>query len=176
MVKKISTVLLSLLIAVFAAFQAQGAETEADRYAVRVLPKEDVSVPSGERIDGEIRITAALREMAVQEDATIKFVLTGDRYTYRTTVVVTPENLGEEGLLSVSSRFENLLSGSYRLSIEQADGAVFDYILAEKGGESKYTMQEESITFYLSKEANTGSAWFMLKEQAPGSEDEEAAQ
>lgn len=53
---------------------------------------------------------------------------------------------------------------------------MFDYILAEKGGESKYTMQEESITFYLSKEANTGSAWFMLKEQAPGSEDEEAAQ
>ena len=100
MLKKISTVLLSLLIAVFAAFQAQGAETKPEKYAVQVLPKEDVAVSSGERVGGEIRITAALREMAVQEDATIKFVLTGDRYTYRTTVVVTPENEDEEGLLS----------------------------------------------------------------------------
>lgn len=175
MLKKISTVLLSLLIAVFAAFQAQGAETKPEKYAVQVLPKEDVAVSSGERVGGEIRITAALREMAVQEDATIKFVLTGDRYTYRTTVVVTPENEDEEGLLSASACFENLLSGSYRLQIEQADGAALDYILAEKGGESKYTMQEDSITFYLSEDANTGSAWFMLKEQATEAPDEEAA-
>ena len=34
MLKKISTVLLSLLIAVFAAFQAQGAETKPEKYAV----------------------------------------------------------------------------------------------------------------------------------------------
>ena len=76
---------------------------------------------------------------------------------------------------SASACFENLLSGSYRLQIEQADGAALDYILAEKGGESKYTMQEDSITFYLSEDANTGSAWFMLKEQATEAADEEAA-
>ena len=36
-------------------------------------------------------------------------------------------------------------------------------------------MQEDSITFYLSEDANTGSAWFMLKEQATEAADEEAA-
>ena len=59
MLKKISTILLSVTIAVFTAFQAQGAETKTDRSEVRVLPQADVQVESGKKIGGEIRITAA---------------------------------------------------------------------------------------------------------------------
>ena len=161
MLKKISTILLSVTIAVFTAFQAQGAETKTDRSEVRVLPQADVQVESGKKIGGEIRITAALREMQSREDVTVKFTLAGDRHTYETTVVVTPDSEDEEGLLSAMASFENLLSGAYQLYIEEADGASLDYILAEKGGESKYTMQEDSITFYLSEAASSGSAAFL---------------
>ena len=119
-------------------------------------------------------ITAALREMQSREDVTVKFTLAGDRHTYETTVIVTPDSEDEEGLLSATASFENLLSGAYQLYIEEADGASLDYILAEKGGESKYTMQEDSITFYLSEEASSGSAWFMMQEETPGREHGEA--
>lgn len=170
MLKKISTVLLSVTIAVFTAFQAQGAETKTDRSEVRVLPQADVQVESGKKIGGEIRITAALREMQSREDITVKFTLAGDRHTYETTVIVTPDSEDEEGLLSATASFENLLSGAYQLYIEAADGASLDYILAEKGGESKYTMQEDSITFYLSEAASSGSAWFMMQEEMHGRE------
>lgn len=174
MLKKISTILLSVTIAVFTAFQAQGAETKTDRSEVRVLPQADVQVESGKKIGGEIRITAALREMQSREDVTVKFTLAGDRHTYETTVVVTPDSEDEEGLLSATASFENLLSGAYQLYIEEADGASLDYILAEKGGESKYTMQEDSITFYLSEAAGSGSAWFMMQEETHGREHGEA--
>ena len=104
MLKKISTVLLSVTIAVFTAFQAQGAETKTDRSEVRVLPQADVQVESGKKIGGEIRITAALREMQSREDVTVKFTLAGDRHTYETTVIVTPDSEDEEGLLSATAR------------------------------------------------------------------------
>ncbi len=165
MLKKIATVFLSLLLALFAAFQAQGAETTGKQYRVRVLQKEDVETPFGEKVGGEIRITAALREMNRRENVKVHFTLQGDQYTYSTTVVVTPESEDSEGFLSATASFENLLSGSYRLSIERAEGAALDYILAEDGGSSKYTMQDDSITFYLSKAVNSGSAWFILNEQ-----------
>ncbi len=171
MLKKISTVLLSLLIAAVAAIQVQGAQVEQTKYAVRVLPRDETLVDSGKKINGEISITAALQDMEVREEVTVKFMLTGDRYTYRATVVVTPDSEDEEGLLSATASFENLLSGSYRLSIESVQGAALDYILAEKGSESRYTMQEDSITFYLSGEASSGSAWFMLQEEVPASGD-----
>ena len=87
---------------------------------------------------------------------------------------MTPDSEDEEGLLSATASFENLLSGAYQLYIEEADGASLDYILAEKGGESKYTMQEDSITFYLSEEASSGSAWLMMQEETPGREHGEA--
>lgn len=164
MLQKISTVLLSMLFVVFAALQVHAVQPEEKQYAIKVQPHVEDSVASGEAIDGEIRITAAMREMKLREDVTVKFMLSNDRYTYRTTVVVTPENIDENGLLSATASFEKLLSGAYQLRIEHADGAELSYILAEKGGTSKYTMQTDSITFYLSQETSSGSAWFMMDE------------
>lgn len=173
MLQKIATVCLSLLLAVFAALQAQGAESTAKSYLVQVPTKADVETPSREAIDGEISITAAMREMDRCEDVQIQFTLESDQHTYRTSVVITPESEDEEGFLSATARFENLLSGRYRLYIERADGAELDYILAENGSASKYTMDTDSITFYLSEQANSGSAWFILTEQAADPQDTE---
>ena len=165
MLQKILPVFLSVCFAVFSATQVHGARPDEKQYAITVRPHTEDGVVYGEAIGGEIRITAALREMNEREDVTVKFMLSNDRYTYRTTVIVTPENFSEDGLLAASASFENLLSGAYSLRIERADGAALSYILAEKGDTSKYTLQENSIRFYLSAEANHGSAWFMMQEE-----------
>ena len=165
MLQKILPVFLSVCFAFFAAAQVHGTQVEEREYAIHVLPRTEDGIVYGKAIDGTIRITAALREMDVREDVTVQFMLTNNRHTYRTTVIVTPENVDADGLLSASTSFENLLSGAYTLRIEHADGASLSYILAEKGSDSKYTMQEDSIKFYLSAEANSGSAWFMMQER-----------
>lgn len=166
MIKKISTILLSLLIAVYASFQVQGAGVHMDSDAIRILPQEEKPVGNGKDIDGEIRITAALREMPEAEEVTVRFVLYSEHHTYRTSVLVTPACRDAEGMLSATASFENLLSGSYSVSMEYASGADLDYILIEDSGASKYIMREDSVTFYLSENTNTGSAWFILKESA----------
>lgn len=165
MFKKISTVLLSLLIAVYAASQVQGARITPNPDAIRILPQEVKTENTGKDIDGEIRITAALREMREAEEITVRFVLYNAHHTYRTSVLVTPASRDEEGMLSAAASFENLLSGSYTARIEYISGADLDYILIEDSGRSKYIMRDESITFYLSENANTGSAWFILEEK-----------
>ncbi|MGN0479400.1 MAG: hypothetical protein ACI4GO_08190 [Hominenteromicrobium sp.] len=165
MLHRLLPVFLSVCLAVFSGVQVHGAQPEEKQYAIRVLPHAEDGFRYGETIGGKIRITAALKEMDEREDVIVQFVLSNDRYTCRATVVVTPENIDEDGLFSASASFENLLSGVYTLRIERADGASLSYILAEKGSASKYTMEKDSIRFYLSAEACSGSAWFMMQEK-----------
>lgn len=162
MLQKISTAALSLFFVVYAALQVQAARLPAP--APCNVPRTADGVSYGEAVDGTIRITAALKEMKTRAELPVRFVLTDGAHTYSAQVIVTGESKNEDGLLCASASFEHLLSGAYTVRIESAEGAELSYILAENGSTSKYTMQADSITFYLSEEVNAGSAWLMLEE------------
>lgn len=161
--QKTAAIFLSLLLVVFAALQVRGAE-DKETSGVTVQPDTADGVPGGLPIDGEIQMTAALAELSVHESVTVEFMLHNNRYTYTSSVVVTKNSENEDGLFAASTSFGSLPSGVYTVYIKAAENAELSYMLAEKGSESKYTMAESSMTFYLSEDAPSGSAWFMLEE------------
>lgn len=164
LMQKIGTVLLSILLVIFSAYQVRGAELEKTESGIVVRPDTASGVVSGEKIDGEIKMTAALSAFAHNDSIPVEFVLQNNRYTYRSEAVVTEDSVTEEGLFAASASFSHLPSGVYTVRIEVGEEASLSYMLAEKGDESKYTMEESLMTFYLTEETPTGSAWFMLEE------------
>jgi hypothetical protein len=169
MIKKISTILLSLLMVWYAAGQVRGEKTqEKSKYGVQVSQNTRTEPNSGEEIYGQIRATAALRKLLPEQEASARFVLKGDSGTYVKTVTVTPDSWDEHDLLSASAVFMDLDSGEYLLKIDKLRNAKLDYILAENGDDTQYCIEDEMISFTLSHDARLGSAWFILEETGGG--------
>ena len=165
MIRKISTVLLSLVMVWYAAAQVRGEKTrEADTDGISVMAAVQPAGINGDTIYGQIRATAALRRLSADTEAKVRFVLEGTNGTYSKIVTVTPESWDEHDLLSATAVFMDLNGGLYNLKIESADNARLDYILAEDGDESMYKLEGDTISFVLSHSARQGSAWFMLEE------------
>ncbi len=161
MLRKISTVLLSLLVVWYAAETVSG---ERMRNTNGIVISEGSHRQEDEDAHGCIYATAALRKLQ-NRDITVRFILVRADEIFYEQVTVTPTSLGEKGLLSSRAVFSNLENGIYELSIESAVNAELDYILAEKGDRSCYLQEGESITFVITDSVSTGSAWFILKEQ-----------
>ena len=162
MVRKILTVLLSLAMVWYAAGQVRGEKTQGENNRGVQVQADTAQGKAGEEIYGQIRATAALKNLS--SDVTVQFVLEGENGTYSKVVTVTPESWNEHDLLSASAVFMDLNSGTYHLKIESADCAALDYIIAENGDDSLYRIEEDSISFELSHSARAGSAWFMMEE------------
>ena len=165
MCRKITTILLSLLMVWYAAGQVRGEKKHGGTAdGIAVFESTRMRRNAAEEIYGQIRATAALRVLSADQEASVQFLLEGENGTYAKSVSVTPDSRDEHDLLSASAVFMDLESGVYELKIDHLQNAVLDYILAEDGDGSKYRMEKESIVFELSHDARLGSAWFMLQE------------
>ena len=163
MIRQISTILLSLLLVWYAAVQVRGEDPATEkRKGIQVFAPGEMQGEPGEEIYGQIRATAAMRELDAA--AKVRFVLEGENQTYTREVEITPESWDENDLLSASVAFMDLHSGVYTLWIDSAENAELDYILAEDGDEARYMIEGDSITFELADCARLGSAWFVLSE------------
>lgn len=170
MVRKISTILLSLLMVWYAAVQASGEKTQQQELSgIRVFAQGQAQGETGEEIYGQIRVTAALRDLSADKTVKVRFILEGENEILTREVVITPESWDENDLLSACAVFMDLNSGVYTLRIGGTENAELDYILAEDGDESSYLIEGDTISFELSDSARLGSAWFILEETTGGS-------
>ena len=134
MFRKISTVLLSLVLVWYAAAQAeeQPQKMKTEGISVYAPLNEEKINTDGEEIYGQVRLTASLRTMSSDTEVRVDFILEGKDEIYRKSVEITSENADEEEYLSATAVFSDLKSGLYTAYIEQVQGAALDYILVEK--------------------------------------------
>ena len=169
MFRKISTVLLSLVLVWYAAVQAEEEKPHKKQtegisvYAPLNLNEERINT-EGEEIYGQVRLTAALSALGEDTKVRVDFILEGKDEIYRKSVEITPENTDEREFFSATAVFSDLKSGLYTAYIEQAEGAVLDYILLEKGDGPEYKLNRTEITFELRHSARLGTARFIMKE------------
>ena len=165
MFRKISTILLSLVLVWYAAGQVRGEKTTEEKPdGIHVQRHTRAEETDGEMIYGQIRANAAVRALSAGKEVSVQFVLKGANGEQTKTVTITPDSLDENGLLSASAVFMDLYSGEYSLHVEKLRNAEIDYILAEDGDDARYRIDDKAISFTLSHDARQGSAWFMLAE------------
>ena len=167
MFRKISTVLLSLVLVWYAAVQAEEEKPhkkQAEGISVYAPLNDGWINTEGEEIYGQVRLTAALSALSDDSKVRVDFILEGKDEIYRKSVEITPENTDESAFFSATAVFSDLKSGLYTAYIEQAEGAVLDYILLEKGDGPEYKLNRTEITFELRHSARLGTARFIMKE------------